>query len=224
MNVLQLSIQSENMSVISALAKTNPTAALARDQMYMLGVTTKDLFVRKLVEDVTAEEISNNAEMQDLLINLINLYVDFRNKYKERTLLYSGGPNVEAVATMKQSYDKLVDKLPESRRDEIKEWVLVGSSDNGNDTNSGGCYIATCVYGSYDCPQVWTLRRYRDYTLDETWYGRLFIKCYYAVSPKFVKWFGKYEWFKKPWKKFLDGMVERLNSEGIADTKYNDKY
>lgn len=88
----------------------------------------------------------------------------------------------------------------------------------------GGCYIATCVYGSYDCPQVWTLRRYRDYTLDETWYGRLFIKCYYAVSPKLVKWFGNYAWFRKPWKKFLDGMVERLNSEGVADTKYSDKY
>lgn len=89
---------------------------------------------------------------------------------------------------------------------------------------STGCYIATCVYGSYDCPQVWTLRRYRDYTLDETWYGRLFIKCYYAVSPKLVKWLGNYSWFRKPWKKFLDGMVERLNSEGIADTKYSDKY
>lgn len=93
-----------------------------------------------------------------------------------------------------------------------------------NNKNSGGCYIATCVYGSYDCPQVWTLRRYRDYTLDETWYGRLFIKCYYAVSPKLVKWFGNYAWFRKPWKKFLDGMVERLNSEGVADTKYSDKY
>lgn len=96
--------------------------------------------------------------------------------------------------------------------------------ESNTNNSSGGCYIATCVYGSYDCPQVWTLRRYRDYTLDETWYGRLFIKCYYAVSPKLVKWFGKYDWFRKPWKKFLDGMVKRLNSKGIADTIYNDKY
>lgn len=95
---------------------------------------------------------------------------------------------------------------------------------SSNTSGGGGCYIATCVYGSYDCPQVWTLRRYRDYTLDETWYGRLFINCYYAVSPKLVKWFGNYAWFRKPWKKFLDSMVERLNSEGIADTKYSDKY
>lgn len=50
-----------------------------------------------------------------------------------------------------------------------------------NMTQDGGCYIATCVYGSYDCPQVWTLRRYRDNTLAETWYGRLFVHTYYAT-------------------------------------------
>ena len=26
--------------------------------------------------------------------------------------------------------------------------------------SKGGCYIATAVYGSYDCPQVWTLQRF----------------------------------------------------------------
>lgn len=52
---------------------------------------------------------------------------------------------------------------------------------------SGNCYIASCIYGSYDCPQVWTLRRFRDYTLDKIWYGRAFIKCYYAISPILVK-------------------------------------
>ena len=101
---------------------------------------------------------------------------------------------------------------------------VINSNNSSSNNKSGGCYIATCVYGSYDCPQVWTLRRYRDFTLDETWYGRLFIKCYYAVSPTLVKLFGNYEWFKKPWKKFLDNMVSRLKSKGIADTKYKDKY
>ena len=51
-------------------------------------------------------------------------------------------------------------------------------------TTNNGCYVATAVYGSYDCPQVWTLRRYRDYTLAETWYGRAFIRTYYAISPR----------------------------------------
>ena len=90
-------------------------------------------------------------------------------------------------------------------------------------TKSGGCYVATAVYGSYDCPQVWTLRRYRDYTLAETWYGRAFIHSYYAISPTLVKWFGETQWFKNMWKPKLDKMVKRLNEEGVADTPYQDR-
>lgn len=91
-------------------------------------------------------------------------------------------------------------------------------------TATSGCYIATCVYGSYDCPQVWTLRRFRDYTLDKTWYGRLFIKCYYAISPALVKWFGETKWFRRFWRSKLDKMVANLNSNGIENTHYKDKY
>lgn len=87
-----------------------------------------------------------------------------------------------------------------------------------------GCYIATCIYGSYDCPQVWTLRRFRDYTLDATWYGRLFIKCYYAISPMLVKWFGETKWFRRFWKSKLDKMVSDLNDKGVDNTYYKDKY
>lgn len=89
--------------------------------------------------------------------------------------------------------------------------------------SSGGCYVATAVYGSYDCPQVWTLRRFRDNTLAETWYGRAFIRTYYAISPTLVKWFGKTNWFKKLWRGRLDRMVEKLQSNGVASTPYEDK-
>lgn len=89
--------------------------------------------------------------------------------------------------------------------------------------SSGGCYIATCVYGNYDCPQVWTLRRYRDMTLSSTWYGRAFIHTYYAISPTLVKWFGHTEWFKRMWKGKLDRMVKKLQSEGVKSTPYEDR-
>ena len=91
------------------------------------------------------------------------------------------------------------------------------------EVKSGGCYVATAVYGSYDCPQVWTLRRYRDFNLANTWYGRMFIHAYYAVSPTIVKWFGNAEWFKKMWRGTLDRMVQRLNAEGYKNTPYNDR-
>lgn len=89
-------------------------------------------------------------------------------------------------------------------------------------SNSGGCYVATAVYGSYDCPEVWTLRRFRDYSLAKTWYGRAFIKIYYAISPSLVKYFGDTEWFQYFWKAKLDKLVSRLKSEGFEDKPYND--
>ena len=88
---------------------------------------------------------------------------------------------------------------------------------------TGGCYVATAVYGSYDCPEVWTLRRYRDDTLASTWYGRAFIRLYYAISPTLVNWFGHTEWFKKMWKGTLDKMVKDLNDKGVENTPYDDK-
>lgn len=94
---------------------------------------------------------------------------------------------------------------------------------NAQTQSSGGCYVATCVYGSYDCPQVWTLRRYRDNTLASTWYGRAFIRTYYAISPTIVKWFGNTQWFKTLWKNKLDKMVFNLRSNGVEDTPYQDK-
>ena len=90
-------------------------------------------------------------------------------------------------------------------------------------SKQSGCYVATCVYGSYDCPQVWTLRRFRDDTLGATWYGRAFIRTYYAISPTLVKWFGKTTWFKHMWQGTLDLMVAKLNSAGVANTPYRDK-
>ena len=89
---------------------------------------------------------------------------------------------------------------------------------------AGGCYVATCVYNSYDCPEVWRLRRYRDNYLDNHWWGRLFIKLYYKVSPTLVKWFGKKNWFRKPIKSILDRKINKLKKKGYDDTPYMDKY
>ncbi|MDE6432702.1 MAG: DUF2726 domain-containing protein [Lachnospiraceae bacterium] len=85
-----------------------------------------------------------------------------------------------------------------------------------------GCYIATCVYGSYDCPQVWTLRRFRDSNLRRSWFGCIFIKVYYAVSPVLVKMFGDKKLFKALGKKCLDVLILWLQAKGIEDTPYTD--
>lgn len=114
------------------------------------------------------------------------------------------------------AYAQFSDVLPES---------LKGISQNNSSQNiqTEGCYIATCVYGSYDCPQVWTLRRFRDFTLYRTWYGRAFIQMYYRISPKLVKWFGGTDWFKTLWRGKLDELVKRLQDNGMESTPYKDR-
>lgn len=90
------------------------------------------------------------------------------------------------------------------------------------DKKKKGCYIATCVYGSYDCPQVWTLRRFRDSNLRRSRLGRGFIELYYALSPIFVRLFGDKKAFRVLGKKCLDVLVLRLQRKGIKDTPYTD--
>lgn len=87
---------------------------------------------------------------------------------------------------------------------------------------SGGCYVATCVYGSYDCPPVWTLRRFRDNVLSQNLFGRMFIRVYYAFSPTIVKMFGDYKWFHNMCKKPLDRLVLKLQKIGTEGTPYED--
>lgn len=92
-----------------------------------------------------------------------------------------------------------------------------------SNNNTSGCYIATAVYGSYDCPEVWTLRRFRDDVLSKTILGRVFIRLYYSISPVLVRKFGSSEWFKKALKPNLDRIVYRLNNKGLLNTPYSDQ-
>jgi len=88
--------------------------------------------------------------------------------------------------------------------------------------NPGGCYVASCIYGSYDCLEVWTLRRYRDSSLNRSWFGRQFIQMYYAVSPKIVKAFGKQRWFNLIGKSVVDMLVKKLQNKGVDSSPYSD--
>lgn len=105
----------------------------------------------------------------------------------------------------------------------LKELNRQAEENRDSKGSSGGCYIATAVYGSYDCPEVWTLRRFRDNFLSSNWYGRTFIKIYYKVSPLLVRRFGKTKWFNSIWRGFLDRFVNKLQADGYTNSFYIDK-
>ena len=85
-----------------------------------------------------------------------------------------------------------------------------------------GCYIATAVYGSYDCPEVWTLRRFRDDRLEKSACGRLLVRVYYRISPWLVERFGHVSSLRTMCRRMLDGLIRHLNGHGFDDTPYSD--
>lgn len=140
----------------------------------------------------------------------------------------SYGVNPEYIKT---KIDETLASLPMKRIQHFtqdKQTSVLGSQKNNipstkaSGKQKNGCYVATCVYGSYDCPQVWVLRRYRDYVLYSSWYGRAFIKAYYAISPTFVKMFGHTKWFTIMFKGLLDKLVHKLQSLGYQSLPYED--
>ena len=158
----------------------------------------------------------NDAEGTYIVVESIKLSPELMEKAK----------NNEAMRAIKGGADDLF--VPGSHPNtvllnDVCSWICSQLGVTQTAPKGSGCYVATCVYGSYDCPEVWTLRRYRDNTLSETWYGRLFIKTYYAISPTLVKWFGDTIWFKKLFKDHLDKIVLRLQDKGFKNTPYIDK-
>lgn len=91
-----------------------------------------------------------------------------------------------------------------------------------NKRKKEGCYIASAVYGSYNCPEVWVLRRYRDERLKKHLFGRIFIRTYYFFSPKLVKIFKNKHQLNLFIKKRLDKKVKKLKEKGFQDTIYFD--
>lgn len=161
-------------------------------------------------------------------------YIDFETS---RTVLgvYLTCPETPLIIRIAKNYEGEIynwnNKFLEKPPQKFPYWIpsdyrlkLYEKKKKQSQKSDSGCYIATAVYGSYDCPEVWTLRRYRDEMLDNTMFGRMFIRCYYAISPTMVKWFGTRDWFKRVCLKPLNRWVSDLNKKGFNNTPYIDKY
>jgi len=189
---------------------------LEYDSVLGMVLTQADMVV-SLRTNVPDSFVSNDDDIMHLVGEVAKQWVYYTNSVNSRFNVYGMTINDETVSKYRGILNDIKKGLPQEKQDVIGEEAI-------DNPSNGACYVATAVYGSYDCPEVWTLRRFRDFKLDETWYGRLFIKVYYAISPTFVKHFGNANLFKSLGKKLLDRWVAKLNNKGYANTPYNDKY
>lgn len=178
-----------------------------------------------------------DALFRDLIDIFIELELIAEMMRNDRRTLTSIRTNLKELQDNVNSQLDTVDKITNSTStsNTSSSYSRPNSSYTGSNTSStssghnynytpkkSGCYIATCVYDSYDCPEVWTLRRFRDYKLSKNIFGRALVSLYYKVSPHLVKRFGDKKWFKKLWGFLLDRLIIRLRKKGIEDTPYQD--
>jgi hypothetical protein len=88
------------------------------------------------------------------------------------------------------------------------------SSQDRVTVSSGGCFIATEVYGGIDKPQVIILREYRDKVIIPQGYiGRIFVKSYYKVGPSLATIVRKIPILKSITRKILDKIATKCHSK-----------
>ena len=182
-------------------------------------------YYKEYREDVDRHE--SLLELLDALIIRLAPYTE-----NERIVFYKFRAKEQAVSIMISlvSYKDrvLADSEDKRLRQRIKKEQLEIAAHDPNYKiekvpSKGACYVATAVYGSYDCPQVWVLRRFRDEVLLPMCFGRLFVKTYYAISPTLLKHFGNNIIFKTFCITILDLFIKHLKTKGFSDKPYDDK-
>ena len=173
------------------------------------------------VEEKTTDDLSHNLNttyraLHWLACAYVNGVDDAINTAKEM--------NLESVEMFQQK----IAMIRQYGIDDSKYPIEKKESDEANnssrkDTPKEGCYIATCVYGSYDSPKVWALRRYRDEVLRKSLLGKLFIRLYYSFSPVIVSWFGEKQWFHDFWRYHLDNFIVKLKDDEISNLAQDKK-
>lgn len=95
-----------------------------------------------------------------------------------------------------------------------------GEFDERGNSGTSGCYIATAVYGSPVCNEVFALRKYRDDYLAQRQWGRAFIRLYYALSPSMAKHIRQDSLLGQWIRRYLDRKVTILSAEDGAVDRF----
>ena len=91
-----------------------------------------------------------------------------------------------------------------------------------DNSQGGGCLIATAAYGTELAPQVQLLREVRDNTVMSTSSGMAFMtgfnQLYYSFSPTIADWERENPMFQQSVRAFITPMVSTLSIMTLADS------
>lgn len=169
------------------------------------GVTVRDIWEAARKNELRDEREGdfNGAQLADQALNQI------RTKHPATKVTSSTSSYSKPAST--SSYTATSTSSNTSSNSTQRSNTSTTSSQQTQPAKKEGCYIATAVYGSYDAPEVMTLRRFRDETLRNSAFGRWFIRTYYRLSPPVAEKLKNAKRINAFVRSILDKWVERLN-------------
>ena len=137
------------------------------------------------------------SNAQGMLVTVVNeAQENFKYTHSLSTLLtivsdaYSATVSMDSMdmyPNLRQQYLTNKSTLGNIKNQIIAANRTLSTSSSRSSSSSGGCYIATMVYGDYNHPQVMVLRSYRDEVLLSNIAGKILVRLYYSISPILVK-------------------------------------
>lgn len=106
---------------------------------------------------------------------------------------------------------RAVEGVIEHRRFEIEQKIRVLQNKPGELIDKR-CFIASSVYG-IDSLEAVTLRKWRDDVLLQSVMGRIFVYCYYRLSPSVVSMMAHHTWLVSLVRVGLDGLIAVLDKK-----------
>jgi hypothetical protein len=154
-----------------------------------------------------------------VVLNITNMIIAVTNGQQRK--LSSGTCTLNSLTSTIQSAVALLNAISSFEMNmKTRSWfsknkttidIVLRLQSSSSSTSSGGCYIATMVYGDYNHPQVLLLREFRDEKLLNTLLGRAFVSFYYATSPHLVKLLQNATHINRMIRKILDSLIRRIN-------------
>lgn len=166
------------------------------------------LFFNTLISLYISPFINSNEENLELFhkiqtdLKKNSLFMNAREEFS--SLIYQ---SMEALFNNNAHDEAFVSaiKLYKNRNKEILN--------TGKETNNKNCYVATLVYEDIEHPNVEFLRNFRDNTLMQNYFGKLFIRVYYLTSPKLVIILKPYKKIQKFIKIILDKFIFEIKNQ-----------
>ena len=161
---------------VNPFTATKEVAAMDSVMLSIIAQAEQMIALRLAVPD---SEVANNEELMNIAEQIAVQWIEFQKALNARLNVLGTHIDEQTLAKFQEILNRIKQGLPANRQ--------VGITGEKMVNDGGGCYIATAVYGSYYAPEVLVLRHFRDETLRKYYFGRLFIRVYYLLSPPVAK-------------------------------------